>query len=86
MATFSADDLTLGEIDEWETATGLTFTEANQAKQLGAAMWAAERRTGSNRTPAEVLAGTTLKQVGALLNPDTPAADPMTEAPEGVSA
>lgn len=84
--TFSADDLTLGEIDEWETATGLTFTEANQAKQLAAAMWAAERRTGSTRTPAEVLAGTTLKQVGALLNPDAPAADPMTEAPEGVSA
>jgi hypothetical protein len=84
--SFSADDLTLGEIDEWETATGHNFTEANQAKQLAAAMWAAERRTGSTRTPDEVLKGTTLKQVAGLLNPDADTADPTAAEPEGVSA
>ena len=66
----SIDDLTLDEIDQWEVATGQAFTEANQMKQVGAALWAAARRRGEDVTPHEIMRRTRAVDLARLVTLD----------------
>jgi hypothetical protein len=66
----SIDDLTLDEIDQWEVATGAAFTEANQMKQVGAALWAAARRRGEDVSPGEVMRRTRAADLARLVSLD----------------
>lgn len=66
----SIDDLTLDEIDRWEVATGAAFTEANQIKQVGAALWAAAVRRGEDVTPGEVMRRTRAIDLARLVTLD----------------
>ncbi len=70
----TVDDLTLDEIDQWEELTGLTFTEARQMQQIGAALWVAHRRRGdTSKSPQQLMRETKAADLAELVQMPTEA-------------
>lgn len=70
----TVESLTLWEIDQWEEATGLTFTEARQMQQVTAALWTQARRDGRDVTPDQLMRETKVGQIADFISTPGPVA------------
>ena len=82
----SVDGLTLDEIDQWEVASGLEFSEARRFQQVGAALWVqAALRDGEDISPRDVMRRVTVGALPTLVDAGSVELDPTIPPPPGAA-